>query len=244
MYRYILKKSISNNLQNFHDGKMFDMVESIEKTSRVLDKYPQYYKTLIGYISGNCYYNGKISNDIALSEEEDSTTKDLDRLVMMTEPISKPLYLFHGFEMGMNYNDKQWKIGESIVFNFHLSKTVAFWVAMRFSNHFYHYWDFKKRKLFDSIPACYNIGYWSAIRTIFIQKYLFCIYEEENKWKHISTDIRCPIDILKISPSLIINEEFEYLSHKNEKFLLVDIVNKFSITLPFIKKFYIIKRID
>jgi len=245
----MLDKFLSFNFDNYADNKEFDMDESIKKTLDTTKKFPDLYGSLVSYISGNCYYNGKLSHQHELSDKEVGETKNLNDLISKTEPISKPLHLFHGFEVGIKYDDHKWKIGNKIIFNFHLSKTPAYWVASRFGDHFSWYIHKIKSGLFTSIPACYNIGYIAAIKTIFFQKYLFCIYKEINKWKHVSTDIRCPNDLLVIANTnarkiLLMNEEFEYLSHTKEIFILADIVYKFSLVPPFVRKFYIMERTD
>ena len=163
--------------------------------------------------------------------------------------IIRPLYLFHGFEAGIKYNDDKWKINDVVTLNFHISKTPAFWIAQRFADHFSWYIN---AKLFNKsivyMPKCYDIGFLNSFITIFMQKYLFCIYQEEDKWHHVSTDIRCPNDVYQLANSnvktfLKMNEENEYLSHKDEKFKLIDVVYKFQFGLPFVNKFYIMKRI-
>lgn len=250
MYRNILNTYLEYNIFNFGTNSVstFNMSESTEKTNKTIEKYPIFCQTLRNYIVGNCYYNGKISHNLALTEEEKQETNNLDKLIMETEPITKPLYLFHGFEAGLKYNDNKWKIGEEMNFSFHLSKTPAFWIARGFSDHFSWYFGKKQFGNITNIPLCYDIGYISATKTLFMQKILFCIYEEPNKWKHVSTNIRCPKDMLKNLDNksklqFLLREEFEYLSHKNEKFVLVDVVYKYQFSLPFVYKFYIVKRI-
>jgi len=244
MFRKLLDKYLSFNIFNFTDSQSFDMEESIEKTNKTLEKYPHYNRTLINYISGNCYYNGKISHNYEVNENDLKESSDLDDLILKTQPMSKSLHLFHGFEPGIRYDDNNWKMGHKIVIPFHLSKTPAFWVAERFTNHWNWLLEKKKLGLFKSIPACYNMGLLNAFKTLFFRKYLFCIYDQsEGSWHHVSTDIRCPQDLLKYNKMLINNEEFEYLSHKNEKFVLVDIIYKYNFWFPFINKFYVLRRI-
>lgn len=268
-YRSKLDKLLGITILNFKQYPEFDMTESIAKTKASLQKNPDYRKAMIGYMSGNCYYNSKLSHGEPLTDAEKNNTNLLDKLVLQTEPISKPLYLFHGFEPGIKYNDNQWQIGTNTTFNFHLSKTPAHWVASRFSNHFSWYLNTKQNishqhclideyfpwylgeqqnDTFHQIPPCYNIGFYNAIKTIFLQKYLFCVYPEENKWSHLSTDVRCPPEFydkasIQEKQVLLLNEEFEFLSHKNEEFKLMDVVYKFDFKLPFVRKFYVMERI-
>ncbi|XWV26233.1 putative orfan [Tupanvirus soda lake] len=248
MYRALLEKFLLYDIKNINNVSVFDMSESVNVTDETLNKYPQYYSSFLGYTSGNCYYNGKLSVGDDLNAEEKNHTENINNLVLKTKPINKPLYLFHGFEPGIKYNDNEWTLGNIITFNFHLSKTPAFWVASRFSNHFGWYLDKIKRNVITTIPKCYDIGYFNAIKTLFYEKYLFCVYNDSGKWHHISTDNRCPKDLLagaseKTKQQLLLNEEFEYLSHTGEKFKLVDIVHKFNFGIPFVRKFYVMERV-
>ncbi|XWV24985.1 putative ORFan [Tupanvirus deep ocean] len=249
MYRTILENFLSFSIDCIYKNSVFDMTESVEKTDNALKEHPEYNSSFLGYTSGNCYYNGKLSVGDKLNTEEKTHTENINKLVMQTKPIDKPLYLFHGFEAGVKYDDTKWMIGDDITFNLHLSKTPAFWVASRFSNHFGWYLEKIKRNVMTTIPKCYDIGYFNAIKTLFYQKYLFCVYNESGKWHHISTDNRCPKDLMikaneKTKRKLLLNEEFEYLSHTGEKFKLVDIVYKFNLFLPFVSKYYVMVRIE
>ncbi len=246
MYRQILNIFLQLKLSDTGQVGSFDMKETIENTEQI--KNSDYHSSFINYVAGNCYYNGKLSNNEKLEPKEKICSDNIDNLAMSTATISKPLYLFHGFEPGINYNDGSWNINQEIIFGFHLSKTPAIWVAERFTNHFSWYIEKVWQKKIQSMPKCYDIGYFNACKTLFLQKYLFCIYDEPNKWHHISTDIRCPAEFLSNVDEhrkhrFLINEEFEYLTHKNEKFVLVDIVYKFGFWTPFLKKIYIMKRI-
>ena len=247
MFRKLLDLFLSYNVSNFND-EIFDMTESIENTDQVLNNNNHYHKALTSYIAGDCYYNGKLSHNLQLTDEEQIAADNLDALVLQTKPLSKPINLFHGFEAGLRYGDDKWRIGDQISFPFHLSKTPAYWVAQRFTNHFSWYMESLQRDLVDYRPACYNIGYYEAAKTLFFRKYLFCIYEEADKWQHVSSDMRCPRDMLNRADastkvSLMLNEEFEYLSHRGEKFILVDVIYKIKFTLPFVRKFYVVRRI-
>ena len=51
MFRELLNKYLSFNIFNFVDSDSFDMEESIEKTNKTLEAYPQYNHTLTNYIS-------------------------------------------------------------------------------------------------------------------------------------------------------------------------------------------------
>lgn len=241
MYRILLNQKLSLTIKNV-DLKDFDMREVICKTDRVLSAFPKYNSVLLGYQTGFCYYNGKISHRIELTKTEQRLTDELDELIRKIEPMNRPLYLFHGFEAGLYYGDSKWKLGDEIEFNFHLSKTPAIWVASRFTNHFGWYLGQNNKINKDTLPECYKLTFFAAFLTLFYQKYLFCIYDEVYG-SHAASEIRAPAKLLKTMPRLIEREEFEYLSHRNEKFLLCDVVYKFSFRPPFIRKFYIMKRI-
>lgn len=267
-YRHMLDRLLKINITNFDKCPEFDLTESITATNISLEKNPKCYRPLIEYIAGNCQYNAKISHNEPISDTEQIKTNLLDELILATKPVAKPLYLFHGFEPGIKYDDHKWQIGSNIKFNFHLSKTPAIWVASRFTNHFncymntnsfqhlfifnYPYIEYPQWYIHEKTNTdhfSYKLNFYDAFASIFIQKYLFCVYSEANRWHHVSTDIRCPAELLNIASykkqqSLLANEEFEYLSHKNEEFKLVDIVYKFSFSLPLVRKFYVMERIE
>lgn len=217
--------------------------KSVENTSSTLDNNPHLYRSMVTYNSGCCYYNGKISHGQQLSDDDKTETENIDKLSSLIAPLRQPLYLFHGFEPGLKYNDDEWVIGERVKIPFHLSKTPVYYVAKGFSMHFYWYVNnLLKKKIY---PDCYYISFWSALRTVFMRKYLFCYYDVNSNVSHISTDIRCPVDLFGFDDihAMFQNEEFEYLTKKNEEFVLEDIVYKYSFMPPFINKFYIMRSI-
>lgn len=84
---------------------MFLTCRNLLKILRVIDTHPEYAKSFLNYTTGNCYYNGKISNGALLGEFENQETGNLDNLVFKTKLVGTSLYLFHGFEAGIKYND-------------------------------------------------------------------------------------------------------------------------------------------
>jgi hypothetical protein len=201
-YKNLLNEALSYNIKNYKENDCFDMNESINNTNEASKENISLYNSLVHYISGYCNYNMKLSNGVKLDIAEQQDTDNIDILVNKTKPINKPLYLFHGFEFGTNYQDHKWVIGQNLEFNFHLSKTPAYWIAKNFTNHFNCH--------INSRIYYFNVSFYESFKSIFIRKYLFCIYEELGKWKHVSTDIRCPKSLLEKNPKLILNEEFEY----------------------------------
>lgn len=229
MYQKLLSEQLSYNLLNYQECDMFDISESTNDTNTILDIFGSPH-CLTNYIAGNCYFNGKLSHHMTLTTKDQTEINNLDNLIHRTKPIYKKLTLFHGFEIGINYDDKNWKLNKVINFNFFLSKTPAFWVAKRFTNHFFCWLNLKTKIGSDDLPKCYYINWFDALKTLFVRKYLFCIYD--GSFKHVSSDMKYPKNL----------EEFVYLSHRNEKFILVDIVYKYNFWFPFINKFYILVR--
>jgi hypothetical protein len=234
MYQAKLQEYLKLNLSTIKDYPEFNPCQNSADVESICQNTDMYH-SMISYIAGNCYFNGKLSHNAKLIDNELKMTNDLDCIVSKLKPIPYPLYLFHGFEPGINYGDHNWTIGKVIKFPFHLSKTPAIWIADRFTNHYS--W---KKKNDPTIPECYNISLISRLKTLFHRKYLFCIYPE-NQFSHITTDIRCPPDLIKINPSLIMNEEFEYLSNSGETFKLIDIYSRRTGLIW--KTFYIMERI-
>lgn len=238
MNRY--RKTLDHLLSSNDTDPLFQAIDPVIKNTQCID-YPALHKSFNQYVAGNCWYNGKLSYRMCLTNQEKQDSDNIDSLVQMTKPINGPLYLFHGFEPGSLYKDDEWQIGDKIIFPFHLSKTLAHWIAAKFTNHWQWYLNQRNSSNPSTLPSCYCIGIWNAFKTLFIRKYLFCVYEGQSK--HISTDARCPRELVSKIPRLIMNEEFEFLSHKNESFELIDVVYKFRPILPFISKYYIIVRI-
>jgi hypothetical protein len=251
-YLYILNQFIALTLIDFvterfesHTFRAWD--ETKKQTNSVTDQRPELYSPIFQYMCGNCYFNSKLSHGLSLSENDKKFSDGIDEAVSLTAGVDGPLYLFHGFEPGLNYGEDSWLVGSKIQLGFHLSKTAAFWVAERFSSHWN--WYFEKlapnpitgKPDMDTMPHTYNIGYWKAFKSIFVQKYLFCVYPEGKKSHHLSLDTRVPDFILDIKPEMIVKEEFEFLGSKNEQFKLVGIKNKYSLTTPFIKRFYVLE---
>ena len=255
---FFLNFTLDDYLVNKTKGTLpieFDMNPQYEKTDNAAKTLPNgssCVSSMFQYMAGNCFYNGKLSCRVPLFKEEEENTKNIDALsnvVKLITPKKETFHLFHGFEPGLKYGEANWDKGDIITFNFHLSKTPAIWVAQNFSDHWSWYMekihpDIFGHILMEGIVGCYNIGYWNAFKTKFIQKFLFCIYPSNTNYGFLSSDHRSPEVLMKKHPemeNLILKEEFEYLSGKDESFRLIDIVDKYSWYPPFIRRFYIME---
>jgi hypothetical protein len=250
-WRNLLDKQLTYTWNNYKQNPMFDITETVNKTYAASDKNSSLglYNDLIRYNSGFCDFNQRLSHGLKLSEDDTQYSKNIDKLVELTEPTEKNLYLFHGFEFGMKYGENKWKPGDKVRFDFHLSKTPGYFIAMSFTNHFmlffgtiFHPFNTKNKNVFSrayDLLVEKNLNLFQIISTIFFRKYLFCIYDKPSK--HISTDIRAPHEIVQNKPSVIYNEEFEYLSHKGEEFVFLGV--KYKFRLFYVEKFYVMHKI-
>ncbi len=113
------------------------MKEIIAKTNQVLNKKdPQTideYSSLMQYVSGNCWVNDKLSNQLNLDEKDIEMIKNIHSILDKVEPLSFSITLFHGFEPFTYYRNENWKIGTVFQIPGFLSKSLSFSIANRFA---------------------------------------------------------------------------------------------------------------
>lgn len=105
------------------------------------------YTNISKYMSGSCWMNSKLSAgiDVPLSEDEKQIMESINRTVNKVTPLSYPVVLLHGFEIGTIYNDDQWRSKHIIKIPGFVSKTPSFKVATRFANGYVNYSNNKYR---------------------------------------------------------------------------------------------------
>ncbi len=114
------------------------MKEIISKTNQVLNKKDDEqtineYSSLMQYVSGNCWVNDKLSNQLNLDEKDIEMIKNIHSILDKVEPLSFSITLFHGFETYTYYRNENWKIGTVFQIPGFLSKTLSFNIANRFA---------------------------------------------------------------------------------------------------------------
>lgn len=198
---------------------LHQIADPIDKTRAALLLHPKLDKPLSRYVVGNCKFNSKLSHGEPLNQEEQSHTEALDKLISSTEAIGEPLHLFHGPEPWLDYQEHNWKVGQRIKFGFHLSKTLAPWVAWKFA----------------------NLAPWS-LGGLFMKKILFFEYPAGSR--HAATDFRCPREFEHSLSHLLENEEFELIGPKDEEFELKGIAYRFQCGLPLCYKYYLFLKVQ
>lgn len=133
MYKEKFWTQVSYTIKTCYQSDLFDLQNVRDNTESISN--PEYQTSLIKYISGNCFYNGLLSRNQKLTDIDQKNSDNIDKLTKATPFIKHSLSLFHGFEPGILYNDNTWRKNQVITFPFHLSKTPAYFVAHRFSNH-------------------------------------------------------------------------------------------------------------
>ncbi|AYV75556.1 MAG: putative orfan [Terrestrivirus sp.] len=115
----------------------FDMNEIRGNTDELFsentDKNKQDYTNIVSYMSGYCYMNSKLSHGLEINDKEKSIIQSINRTVDRVKPLSYPVTLFHGFEILSKYNDKNWRVGNSIGLPGFLSKTPSLNVSTKFA---------------------------------------------------------------------------------------------------------------
>ena len=107
----------------------YDMKETYEKTNKILKG--DLYMSILKYNSGYCQYNHKKSNGLELDDYEKKIYTDIEEAYNKVEPLSYPLRLFHGFELGLKY--PKFEKNKEIKFDIILSKTPSWHVANFFA---------------------------------------------------------------------------------------------------------------
>ena len=109
----------------------FDMKEINEKSEKALKD--DSYLSMVKYNSGYCKYNHLKSNGIEMNDRDKKIYNDIQTAYDKVEPLSYPINLFHGFELGMKY--PKFEKNNVIQFDFILSKTPSWQVANFFASH-------------------------------------------------------------------------------------------------------------
>jgi len=111
-----------------------DLKELRTKTEKATSN-PDLYSGIVKWISGNCWLNSLITNGYTnhLSDIDKQIINSINKSIELVEPMSKPLVLFHGFEIYSNYNEKDFKVGHTFTFQGILSKTTCFRIAQCFA---------------------------------------------------------------------------------------------------------------
>lgn len=110
------------------------MKEVIEKSKKTLESNKDKYHNLTQYVSGYCWFNSKLSNNIKINVLEQNIINSINKLVNKVEPMSTELILFHGFEKYTNYGDSDiFNIGDLINLPGFLSKTISLKIAYNFA---------------------------------------------------------------------------------------------------------------
>lgn len=126
-----LKKN--RNITKYHEIlHQIPIIKEIEdKTSRMLDldKENNIAYAITKFISGNCWFNSKLSHGLKIEDCEQNILDQIDNGVSLVEPLSISVALFHGFEKYINYK----KIGNNINIPGIVSKTLSLNIAKRFA---------------------------------------------------------------------------------------------------------------
>lgn len=157
----LIKKHVNEDLIDS------DKLKISRECSRPIEDHPnnEIYQSCIKYNSGNCWWNGKLSNDDPLCDDDKKDVANLKTALDIVKPVPFPIDLFHGFEYHLKYDESKWAaldaIGSTHNFPFFLSKTLSWKVATFFS----------------------------AMTSRYYQKYLLCRYTKPGS-RHICMNIR------------------------------------------------------
>jgi hypothetical protein len=131
-----IEQKIINNKDYYYNRNIVNenkfMKEIIEKTLKITNAYDNLYSNLTKYVSGNCWLNIKLSNNISLDENDQQILDSINTAVQLVEPLSYPITLFHGFEKYTNYSE--YKVRDVINIPGFLSKSLSFNVANNFAS--------------------------------------------------------------------------------------------------------------
>lgn len=149
-YKYINDLIKNNNIEEIEEKIKYNknfyyvknevnqnkfMKEIIEKTSKISGTNNDIYSNLTKYVSGNCWFNIKLSNNITLDENDQKILDSINTAVNLVEPLSYPITLFHGFEKYTKYGEYfgEYFVGDIINIPGILSKSLSFNVANVFA---------------------------------------------------------------------------------------------------------------
>jgi hypothetical protein len=137
LFSYVFNRTKFNNDEKYINtllsNQNLDMTEITKNSETITTKN---YSNIVSYIAGNCWLNAKLSNNISLSPKDKEIHDSINDAVNNTKPLSYPITLFHGFEKYTYYNEKTWKINDTINIKGFLSKTPSFDIASKFANQY------------------------------------------------------------------------------------------------------------
>jgi len=122
-------KNMNKYCEILHKNLIIKEVEINTNKMLEFDKENKIGSSIIKFVSGNCWFNTKLSHGHKIEEHEEKIINGINEGVKLVKQLTQPVSLFHGFEKYVNYK----KINDTISVPGIVAKTLSINVAKRFA---------------------------------------------------------------------------------------------------------------